>query len=147
MANHKRLLALMPQDERVPMKKLALFFYERKGSRYYLRLTPLAVILIVGLTAVSLAAILIMFLINSRRDPSKDLNLNIVMPSPSPRSPNNPVIRQAPPAAPLPQVYRPSQSNMPATPRLSPIPGTSANDNEQVVPQQTPSPQPTNPPP
>lgn len=130
-----------------PHSKLALFFYERKGSRYYLRFTRLAVILIVGLTAVSLVAILIMFLINSRHDASEELNINIVTPSPSPRSPNNPVIKQAPASAPLPQVYRPSQSNMPASPALSPIPGTGDNDNEQVAPQQTPSPQPSTPPP
>jgi hypothetical protein len=49
-----------------PRRKLELFFFENVGGgRTYIRFTRLAVILIIGLTVVSLASILIIFMLRA----------------------------------------------------------------------------------
>ena len=81
-------------------RRLELFHYERietaSGPRYVLRLTRLAVLLIVGLTAVAMAAIIVLFLSgrSSLRtparielkapEPSININSQVIKPMPTP---------------------------------------------------------------
>ena len=122
-------------DRPKPRPRLEFFYYEQVGSHYYLRLTWLTVILVVGLTVVSLAMILAIFFLSDRPDPEKDVNLNITAPSRSPYSPDKPILRQ-PPSTPLPpKVGIQSKSSVP-TPTSTPA--GSSNTNEQIVPKQSP---------
>jgi hypothetical protein len=124
-----------------PHRRLELFYYERWGTRLYLRFTRLGVIIILLLTAVPLAAILLLFLSNQ---PDEKINLNVTVPSPSPYSPEKPILQPPPPAPTLPRVDKQSTSTIPALP--SPL-TSNRNSNEQILPKQTPQPTPSKPPP
>lgn len=123
--------------------RLELFFYERRGDRYYLRLTGLAVGLIVGLTAVSIAAIIFIFLFRGSRGGVDNVNINVVAPSPSPPPANTPLIKMPPPPSP-PKVYHPQPVVAP-TPPNPPAPG--ANANGRPGPTSTPRHDASKPPP
>ena len=114
----------------------SMFYWEQDGNRYYLRFTPLAVLLVIGLTIVSLAAILIMFSVRSQHSASKETNVNIITTAPSPYSPDKPLIQQAPPQTP-PSVRKPPVVTMPSPPTP---PKTSNNANEQLTPMRTTQP-------
>lgn len=62
-----------------------LFFYEQVGTRYYLRFTRLALVLVVCLTVVPAVAIFALFVTNSHAD-LENVNVNI---SVEPRAPGN----------------------------------------------------------
>jgi hypothetical protein len=128
-----------PENEAGPPSRggrLELFYYERRGDRYYLRLTPLAVILIAGLTVISIAAVLVIFVLRGSRGASENVNVNVIMPSVSPFSANKPIIKQAPPPPSPSKVNRPQPVAVP-TPLLPQTPDKNAN----VPSGATPTPQ------
>lgn len=125
--------------------RFELFYYERVdssvgsrvGSRYYLRFTRLALILVVCLTVIPCVAILTLYYKQSRARP-EDVNINIRV---APRAPDiNPqLIRPAPPATPPPKVGIIPGVGEPA--RQTPTAPTK-NANAPPTPSPTPSPAP-----
>jgi type IV secretory pathway VirB10-like protein len=116
-----------------------------EGGSRKASLIRLVLILIVGLTAISIVAMLAIFFLSGKSDAAKDaakeVNVNITTPPATPFSPNTPVIRQAPPPSPAKPVKQPS---MPAPPAMA---TPCNNTNEQSVPKQTPQPLPSESPP
>jgi hypothetical protein len=137
----------MQPDEQIRLKEnrsqkhassFELFFYEQVGSRYYLRFTRFALVLIVGLTFLSIIMIFVLFLLSDNHDATKDVNVNLtILPSPSPYLPEYTLIRQAPPPALPPKVAKQPDHKMPAPPRPVVI---NSNTHERPRPEQTPTP-------
>jgi hypothetical protein len=123
--------------------RFELFFYEQVGTRYYLRFTRLALLLIVCLTVIPMVAIFALFLTHSHAD-LENVNINVRV---APREPGNypQLIQPVPPAA-MPTPPKAGRSprvgerarQMPAAPAL--------NANTLSTPSQTPSPAPPRPP-
>lgn len=63
--------------------RFELFFYEQIGTRYYLRVTRLALVLIVCLTVIPLLAISALFYTRRHVD-LENVNVNITVPPPAP---------------------------------------------------------------
>lgn len=119
-------------------RRFELFFYEQEqgGTRYYLRFTRLALVLVVCLTAIPAVAIFALFLTQSHAD-LENVNVNVRV---APRVPGNyPQLIPAPPAT-MPTPPKPGRSprggeparQTPATPGL--------NANTPPTPSPTPSP-------
>ncbi len=122
--------------------RFELFFLEQVGgSRYHLRFTRLALILVVCLTVIPCAAILTLYYKQSRAQP-EDVNINIRV---APRAPDiNPrLIQPAPPATPPPKVGISPRVGEPA--RQTPTAST-MNANAPPTPSPTPAPAPPRPP-
>lgn len=86
-----------------------LFYYERVGERFYLRLTPLAAALVIGLTLLSIAGIAIFYFYNSgRMRRMVDVNIRVADPPAAPASQNT-IIVPAKPAPPPPRVITPTR--------------------------------------
>lgn len=112
-----------------------LFYYERVGERFYLRLTPLAAALVIGLTLLSIAGIAIFYFYKSghiRRTP--DVNIRVADPPATPAIQSTIIV----PAKPLPQPPR----VVTPTPRVlkdrrdqvvSPTPHDNANTQAEPV--------------
>src|ERR1043165_1015315 len=98
-----------------------LVYFERVGERTTLRFTRLAVALILGLTLISVVAILAIFLIRSRPDGLGNVNVNIAAPAVSPYSTNKPIIRQPPPQSSPPKIVKQHAYSTPVPP-CSPTP-------------------------
>lgn len=109
--------------------RFELFFWERRGDRYHVRLTGLAVILIAGLVAVSIVAILLFYLFRSSGGTLDNVNVNVVTPPASSIPANSPLIKQLPPPSP-PKVNRPQQVVVP-TPSNLPTPDTNVNARQR----------------
>ncbi len=109
-----------------------LFYYEKVGERFYLRLTPLAAGLLLGLTLLSVAGILLLFLYNSNKSrPADNVNVQITTPPAAP-TPLNPIILPAKPAPSPPRVITPAPPS-PAgngSPRVSPTPQPGRGDED-----------------
>lgn len=110
-----------------------LFYYERVGERFYLRLTPLAAGLVIGLTLLSMAAIAIFYFYNSGRTRrATDVNIRVAEPPATPATQHTIIVPAKPPPQP-PRVVAPALKNMKGetgqgaspTPRLSPDAGAS----------------------
>src|SRR5215210_1015666 len=85
-----------------------LFYYQRVGERFYLRLTPLAAGLILGLTLLSVGGIILLFLYNSNNVGAADnVNIRITAP-PSAATPLNSIILPAKPAPSPPRIITPA---------------------------------------
>lgn len=69
--------------------RFALFYFEQVGSRSYLRFTPLALFLIVGLTVMS-AVLLFGLLLLNRSKEAGYINVNLVNSTPTPPFPARP---------------------------------------------------------
>lgn len=112
-----------------------LFFYERVGTRYYLRFTRLALVIIVCLTAVPIAAIFVLFLTQSHAD-LKNVNIDVRAPERAPGT--YPQLIQPPPPAALPTPSKAGRSPRAGAPtRQAPAaPGQNAN----APPTPTPTP-------
>lgn len=82
--------------------KIGLFYYERVGSRYYLHFTRLTVMLVVGLTVISIVTLLALFFLSGQRDVLKEVNVNITIPKPSPNLPTQTIIQPTPVQQPKP---------------------------------------------
>ena len=117
--------------------RFALFFYEQVGSRYYLRFTGLALVLIVLLTVVPTSLILALFLWNRSSAP-EEINVNIADPTPDGHV--YPAIVPLPPPVTIPRPIQPSTMPKMPTPQM---PSASAvNDNRPSTPSPTPTPTP-----
>ncbi len=93
-----------------------LWFYQRRGDRYFLRLTGLGLALIVIPTLLSIALIIIFYL-RQVNEPTPTPNIEITPRQAS--TPTGPLIQPAPPPRPLPRVRsgaNPVNSNAAATP-------------------------------
>lgn len=111
------------------------------GESSKVSIIRLVLVLIVGLTMISIAAMLAIFFLSGKNDAAKEVNVNVTTPPATPFSPNTPIIRQAPLPSPAKPVKQPS---MPAPPAVR-TPGS--NTNEQTAPKQTPQPLPSESPP
>lgn len=120
----------------------SLFFFQHDSGRSYLRLTLLGVIVFALLIVIPLAALLILFFINSRT-PKPEVNTNITVQPAAPYSPNTSLIRQAPPPSPAKNIKQPAFS----TPTPSILPTPFNNSNERLAPRHTPQPTPSESPP
>ncbi len=123
--------------------RFELFFYEQVGTRYHLRFTRLALVLIVCLTVIPAAAIFALFVTQSHAD-LENVNINVTVPSRTPGNYGAPIVMPPPPT-------------MPTTPNVNRVPraGDSArqtpttpavNANAPPTPSPTPSPPPSRPP-
>lgn len=84
-----------------------LFYYEKVGERFYLRLTPLATALILGLTLLSIAGMAFLFFYNSgRARPMTDVNVRGA--NPPAATPQNTIIMPAKPTPRPPRVVTPT---------------------------------------
>jgi hypothetical protein len=115
-------------------KEHSLFFLESVDGRTYLRFTRWAVILIIGLTVVSIVSILVIFLMSSQQSATEPGNVNVTVPSRLPSPSNKPILRQPAPQSQPPKVAKPSHG-IPATPNT---PQLNKNSNGQTVPRQAP---------
>ena len=121
--------------------RFELFFYERVGTRYYLRFTRLALVFVVCLTVIPMLAIIVLFVTQSHAD-LENVNINIRFP---PEVPGNDVrqIIQSPPMPTPPKAGRSQRGGDPA--RQTPAaPGLNTNAPPTLSP--TPSPTPPRPP-
>lgn len=124
--------------------RFVLFFYEydQVRSRYYLRFTRLALVLVVCLTVVPAVAIFALFVTNSHVD-LENVNINVRV---EPRAPGNyggPIVMPPPTTiATPPKVSRSPRGGEP-TRQTPAAPGSNAN----APPTPSPTPSPTPPPP
>src|SRR5215210_1337905 len=136
------------QPERDPRRdmRFELFFYEYEPvrSRYHLRFTRLALLLIVCLTVIPMVAICALFFSESHAD-LENVNINIRSQSQAPGNDVRLIIQQQPPA-PMPTLSKVGRSQRGGEPtRQTPAaPGVNANAPPTPIP--TPSPPPPRPP-
>jgi len=127
--------------------RFELIFYERVdsrvGSRYYLRFTRLALILVVCLTVIPYVAPLTLYYKQSRAQP-EDVNINIRV---APRAPDiyPQLIQPAPPATPPPPPKVGLSPRVSEPARQTPT-ALTMNANAPLTPSPTPSPAPPKPP-
>lgn len=90
-----------------------LYFYERVGDRYYLRVTPFAIVLIL----IAMAFGYTILWLDGRKQTEPDVKITV--PSPTPYSLSAPIIKQVPP--PIPKAVRQPKANasMPSPPTLT----------------------------
>jgi hypothetical protein len=124
-------------------RKFELFYFEKVGTRYQLRFTRLAVLLIIGLTVVSIVSILVIFLISSQQMASESVNVNVSVPTRTVAPSDKPILKPPPPAPRLPKVAQPVYR----TPTPSSTPPPAKNSNGQTIPKQTPQSSPSESPP
>jgi hypothetical protein len=100
-----------------------LFYYEQVGSRFYLRITPFAIILMLVTALIGITIMEFEF----RDHPSQEINTNITVPSPSPYSPERTIIKPAPPGPTPPRIIKQPQATMPK-PASTPAPNQNTNE-------------------
>ena len=126
-------------------RRFELFFfeYDQARSRYHLRFTRLALVLVGCLTVISMLAIFALFVTQSHTD-LENVNINVRV---EPRAPGNyggPIVMPPPPTIPTPpKVSRSPRGGEPARQTLA-APGSNAN--APPTPSPTPSPTPPRPP-
>jgi hypothetical protein len=134
------------QTERDPRRggRFELFFYEQVGTRYYLRFTRLALLLIVCLTVIPMVAICALFFTESHAD-LENVNINIRS---QPGAPGNDVrlIIQQPAPAPMPTPPKAGRSQRGGEPTRQTPAAPGSNANAPPTPSPTPSPPPPRPP-
>ena len=96
--------------------RYSLFYFEQIGSRSYLRITRLGLILVLLFTVIPIIALLSLFLIN-RSTPTPDVDVT-VRPMPAANISTYPVIKQQPPAPTQKAAQQPA-SKQPSPPTLS----------------------------
>jgi hypothetical protein len=119
--NHKR------QDGRHNYN-FALIYWQQEGARYYLRVTPLGIYILVFLLVASISAMLLLFLSNRHYDPAKEVNVNITTPPATPVIPTKSIIKPAPSSATPPKVNNRLSENNPGNKRQH---RDANNSNEQ----------------
>lgn len=115
--------------------RFGLFFFEQVGTRYYLRFTRLALILIVCLTLIPIVLLFALYL-SRKGGGSKNVNVDIVVPTPAPHDYNKPIIQPAAPPQRPPKVRQPGAS---VPPRQTPL-APNGNAGGAFTPSPTPSP-------
>ena len=94
---------MRPEEQNVPRgrdphcRRFELFFYEQVGTRYYLRFTRLALVLVICLTVIPVVAIFALFLTQSHAD-LRNVNIDIRAPERAPGNYPQQLIKQPPPA-------------------------------------------------
>jgi hypothetical protein len=105
--------------------KLELFYYEQVGSRYYLRITKLGLVLVLIFAVVPVIALLSIFLLNqSTPMPNVDVTIK---PMPTANTSVYPTIHQPTPP-PTPKAMRQPKAARPLPPTL---PSPARNSNER----------------
>ncbi len=94
----------------------SFYYYEQIGSRFYLRITRLGLILILLFTFLPVIAILSLF-IRNQSTPMPNVDVNI-KPMPTANTSIYPIIKQQPPP-PAPKALRQPQAARPSPPALS----------------------------
>jgi hypothetical protein len=94
----------------------SLFYFEQVGSRSYLRITRLGIILVLLFTVLPLIDILSLFLVN-RSTPPPDVDV-IIKPRPVDNNSMHPAIKQPSPP-PTPKAVRQPTSKQPSPPALA----------------------------
>lgn len=141
---------MSPNERNIPERhgphrggRFELFFYEQVGSRYYLRFTRLALVLIVCLTVIPMLAICTLFFTQSRVD-LENVNINIKAQPGAPGNDVRLIIQPAPATTPiLPKTGRSQRGEEPT--RQTPT-APDLNANGPLTPSPTPSPTPPRPP-
>lgn len=129
---------MRPEERNVPggsdhqhRRRFELFYFELVGTRYHLRFTRLALVLVVCLTVIPMVAIFALFVTNSHVD-LENVNINVRV---EPRAPGNyggPIVM--PP---------PTTISTPAKVSRSPRGGEPARQTPALNANGTPSPSPT----
>jgi hypothetical protein len=136
----KEIDAMRPREDQSPngskssdlRRNIKQFFFETVGGRTYLRFMRLVVILIIGLTVISLASIIILFMLRSQPDNSVPVNVNIIPQPSTPYTPDNPIIRKVPSRSSPPKVdQQPKHRTSVPPPPLMP----DNKGNEQSTPK------------
>jgi hypothetical protein len=125
-------------------RKFELVFYEHIGTRYHLRFTRLALVLVVCLTVIPAAAIFAIFFTQSRVD-FEDVNVNIRTPPSAPRNYGSPIIQTTPPPV-MPAAPKAGRSPRGVEPIRQTPSAPTMNANAPPTPSPTPSPTPPKPP-
>lgn len=128
----------IPED-RQPHRggKFELVFWEKLGTRYHLRFTRLALVLVVCLTVIPALAILGIFLTQSHAD-LENVNINIRT---APRAPGNyPQLIKAPPPPAMPTPPKAGRSPRGGEPAKRTSVTPDLNTNTSSTPSPTPSP-------
>lgn len=126
----------LPEHAPQRSRRFELFFFEQIGSRHYLRLTRLALLLIVCLILIPILLLFTLYLSRKRSGP-KDVNVDIVAPTPAPHDYSTPIIQPAAPPPTPPKVSKPPGAGVP--PRQTPI-APNGNAGGMFTPSPTPSP-------
>jgi hypothetical protein len=141
---------MRPEERNVPgrndhqqRRRFELFFYEQVGTRYYLRFTRLALILVVCLTVIPAVALLAIFLTESQAD-LENVNINIRVPPQSPGNYGNLIVQ--PPPLTMPTPPRAGRSPRGSEPARQTPAAPNVNANAPPTPSPTPSPSPPRPP-
>lgn len=116
--------------------RFGLFFFEQVGSRYYLRFTRLALLLIVCLTLIPIVLLFALYL-SRKGSGTKNVNVEIVVPTPAPHDYNKPIIKPAAPPPTPPKVSIPPGAGVPS--RQTPL-APNGNANGSFTPSPTPPP-------
>lgn len=117
-------------DEGKPSRKRInwdLYYYERRGERLFFRITPFAIILMLF---AALAGITII-IIDLRKNPPQETNINVTVPPATSDSPNGTIVRPGTLSSPAKDGKR-SVTNSPSPP------ASNANISNRAVPQATP---------
>lgn len=101
-----------------------LWFYQLRGDRYYFRLTPLGLALLVIPVILALVAIVVLFLYRTRT-PVKEPDITITPPPAPTDPPTKSVIKPAPPPPTPPRVYRSNINSI--NPTITPRPSRNVN--------------------
>jgi hypothetical protein len=121
--------------------RFELFFWEQDGTtRYYLRFTRLALVLVVCLTVIPVAAIFALFFTQSRVD-FEDVNVNIRTPPSAPRNYGSPIIQTTTPPV-MPAAPKAGRSPRGGETRRQTPAAPVSNANAPPTPSPTPSPTP-----
>lgn len=126
----------LPEHDSQGDGRFELFYFEQIRSRHYLRFTRLALILIVCLTLIPILLLLTLYLSRKRGGP-KNVNVEILTPTPAPHDYNKPIIQPAAPPPTTPKVSTPFGAVAP--PRQTP-PTPNGNAGGSFTPSPTPSP-------
>jgi predicted secreted protein len=125
-------------------RRLELFFWEKDGTRYHLRFTRLALLLVVCLTVIPAAAIFAILFTQSRVD-FEDVNVNIRTPPSAPRNYGSLIIQTTTPPV-MPAGPKAGRSPKPVEPIRQTPAAPNVNANRPSTPRPTPLPTPPKPP-
>lgn len=113
-------------DQPSRYRGLDLWFYEQRGSRYYLRLTRIGLAVMIVPTVLAVIAITALFFYrNSTPVEKPDININVQ--STPDYVPNRTLLKRAPPPPPPPQVRSPPNVNT-NSPLVITTPGNNTNE-------------------
>jgi hypothetical protein len=141
---------MRPEEDNRPVapnrrrgRRFELFFFEKIGSRSYLRFTNFALFLVFFLTLGAMAMILGFFLWDNSHEPP-ETDVNIHAPAPDSSNYNGIVIQPPPPPPPLPRVVQgPNPAPGLPNPLATPTPAGNRNRTPTPTPRLSPTPSPT----